>query len=98
MSPVQFADELDSRFPGCMAGRIMYVIPFSMGPLGSPLSKIGIQLTDSTYVVLSMRIMTRILPDVAEVIGDNDFVRGIHSVGLPRPVKRKCGMTLLIIP
>ncbi|KAL3112231.1 hypothetical protein niasHT_017004 [Heterodera trifolii] len=89
MPPAQFADELDTRFPGCMAGRIMYVIPFSMGPLGSPLSKIGIQLTDSTYVVLSMRIMTRILPDVAEAIGDQDFVRGIHSVGLPRPVKQK---------
>uniref|UniRef100_A0A183CLS8 Phosphoenolpyruvate carboxykinase [GTP] n=1 Tax=Globodera pallida TaxID=36090 RepID=A0A183CLS8_GLOPA len=89
MPPTQFADELDARFPGCMAGRVMYVIPFSMGPLGSPLSKIGIQLTDSTYVVLSMRIMTRILPDVAEAIGDRDFVRGIHSVGLPRPVKQK---------
>jgi len=45
-------------------------------------------LTDSTYVVLSMRVMTRILPDVAEALGDKDFVRGIHSVGLPRPVKR----------
>ncbi|KAL7074064.1 hypothetical protein ACQ4LE_006510 [Meloidogyne hapla] len=89
MSPMQFAEELDARFPGCMAGRIMYVIPFSMGPLGSPLSKIGIQLTDSTYVVLSMRVMTRILPDVAESLGDKDFVRGIHSVGLPRPVKQK---------
>jgi len=44
MSPMQFAEELDARFPGCMAGRIMYVIPFSMGPLGSPLSKIGIQV------------------------------------------------------
>lgn len=89
MSPVQFAEELDARFPGCMAGRVMYVIPFSMGPLGSPLAKIGIQLTDSNYVVLSMRIMTRILPDIAEALGDSDFVRGIHSVGLPRPVKQK---------
>lgn len=89
MSPEDFSVELDSRFPGCMAGRVMYVIPFSMGPFGSPLSKIGIQLTDSTYVVLSMRIMTRIIPDVEKVLGNSDFVRGIHSVGLPRPVKRK---------
>uniref|UniRef100_A0A0N4Z1T2 Phosphoenolpyruvate carboxykinase [GTP] n=1 Tax=Parastrongyloides trichosuri TaxID=131310 RepID=A0A0N4Z1T2_PARTI len=89
MSPNDFGTELDSRFPGCMAGRIMYVIPFSMGPLGSPLSKIGVQLTDSNYVVLSMRIMTRVTPDVFDILGDNDFVRCIHSVGLPRPVKQK---------
>ncbi|KAI1721865.1 phosphoenolpyruvate carboxykinase [GTP] [Ditylenchus destructor] len=89
MSPLDFGNELDSRFPGCMAGRIMYVIPFSMGPIGSPLSKIGIQLTDSNYVVLSMRVMTRVSPDVLEALGDNNFVRGIHSVGLPRPVKQR---------
>uniref|UniRef100_A0A0K0G0S7 Phosphoenolpyruvate carboxykinase [GTP] n=1 Tax=Strongyloides venezuelensis TaxID=75913 RepID=A0A0K0G0S7_STRVS len=89
MSPADFGNELDSRFPGCMAGRIMYVIPFSMGPLGSPLSKIGVQLTDSNYVVLSMRIMTRVTPEVFDILGDDDFVRCIHSVGLPRPVKQK---------
>lgn len=89
MSPSDFGSELDSRFPGCMAGRVMYVIPFSMGPVGGPLSKIGIQLTDSNYVVLSMRIMTRVNPDVLEALGDQNFVRGIHSVGLPRPVKQK---------
>ncbi|KAI6206080.1 hypothetical protein M3Y94_00865700 [Aphelenchoides besseyi] len=89
MPPTQFADELDARFPGCMAGRIMYVIPFSMGPLGSPLSKIGIQLTDANYVVLSMRIMTRVNPHVWDVLGEGDFVRCIHSVGLPRPVKQR---------
>uniref|UniRef100_A0A0K0EJZ6 Phosphoenolpyruvate carboxykinase [GTP] n=1 Tax=Strongyloides stercoralis TaxID=6248 RepID=A0A0K0EJZ6_STRER len=89
MSPADFGTELDSRFPGCMAGRIMYVIPFSMGPLGSPLSKIGVQLTDSNYVVLSMRIMARVTPEVFDILGDDDFVRCIHSVGLPRPVKQK---------
>ncbi|KHN86865.1 Phosphoenolpyruvate carboxykinase [GTP] [Toxocara canis] len=89
MSPETFGKELDSRFPGCMAGRIMYVIPFSMGPVGGPLSKIGVQLTDSNYVVLCMRIMTRVSPAVWDALGDNDFVRCIHSVGLPRPVKQR---------
>ncbi|XGW24077.1 hypothetical protein V3C99_005913 [Haemonchus contortus] len=89
MSPDSLATELDSRFPGCMAGRIMYVIPFSMGPVGGPLSKIGVQLTDSNYVVLSMRIMTRVGHEVWDALGDNDFVRCIHSVGLPRPVKQR---------
>jgi len=89
MSPDAFGDELDSRFIGCMQGRMMYVIPFSMGPVGSPLSKIGVELTDSNYVVLCMRIMTRVNPRVWEVLGDGDFVRCIHSVGLPRPVTTK---------
>ena len=83
-----FEAELDSRFPGCMKGRTLFVIPFSMGPVGGPLSKIGIQLTDSNYVVLCMRIMTRVSPEVLHALGNDDFVRCIHSVGLPRPVKR----------
>ncbi|KJH52555.1 phosphoenolpyruvate carboxykinase [Dictyocaulus viviparus] len=89
MSEEQFGKELDARFPGCMAGRPMYVVPFSMGPIGGPLSKIGIELTDSSYVVLCMKIMTRMGSKVLQALGDNDFVRCIHSVGLPRPVKQK---------
>uniref|UniRef100_F1KZ26 Phosphoenolpyruvate carboxykinase [GTP] n=1 Tax=Ascaris suum TaxID=6253 RepID=F1KZ26_ASCSU len=89
MSPETFAEELDSRFPGCMAGRVMYVIPFSMGTINGPLSKIGVQLTDSNYVVLCMRIMTHVSPAVWDALGDEEFVRCIHSVGLPRPVKQR---------
>ncbi|KAK6185182.1 hypothetical protein SNE40_007470 [Patella caerulea] len=89
MGPKEMQTEIDSRFPGCMKGRTMYVIPFSMGPIGSPLSKIGVQLTDSNYVLLCMRIMTRVSPKVLEVLGNNEFVKCLHSMGCPRPVQRK---------
>lgn len=61
----------------------MYVLPFSMGPVGSPLSRIGVQLTDSAYVVASMRIMTRLGTPVLKALGDGDFIKCLHSVGQP---------------
>lgn len=85
ISPADYENAVKERFTGCMKGRTMYVIPFSMGPLRSPLSKVGIQLTDSAYVVASMKIMTRMGKEVLDILADNsDFVKCLHSVGTPK--------------
>ncbi|WNG44604.1 phosphoenolpyruvate carboxykinase (GTP) [Archangium minus] len=89
MEPEAAYTKLTHLFTGCMKGRTMYVVPYVMGPLGSPFAKIGVELTDSVYVALNMRIMTRMGKAALDMLGDsNDFNRGLHSTGDLNPDRR----------
>jgi phosphoenolpyruvate carboxykinase (GTP) len=89
MAPEKMKKTLYGLMEGCMSGRTLYVIPFCMGPIGSPYSRYGVQITDSEYVVVNMRIMTRMGEDVLPFIKKNNWVQCIHTVGAPLAVGQK---------
>ena len=89
MAPAEAHAKIDALFDGCMRGRTMYVIPYCMGPIDSPLSRCGVEITDSPYVVANMRLMTRMgAPALARIEREGSFVRGLHSTGELDPNRR----------